>query len=984
MHMSDGTDDRLKRAVADRYAIQREIERGGMAVVYLARDLRHNRNVAIKVLQPALAATVATERFLREIDVTASLQHPNILTLIDSGEAEGLPYYVMPFVEGQSLKDRLQREGPLPVDEAVKIASEAADALAHAHANGVIHRDIKPGNVLVSAGHAVVADFGIASALDDAAVGRLTDTGLSLGSPAYMSPEQATGERSLDTRTDIYCLGCVLYEMLVGKPAFEGPVASLVTQKIMGEFRPVRALRPEVPPAIDQAVAKAMATAPADRFATADAFRQALQAGLPRGSDGWSRRRTLAAAVVVVAVVLAAVVWVRTSRAEGARALLAAQNLAEVEDLIGQGRYTDALTRAEHVESEFPGDTTLLRLLPTFTFTVPIRTDPPGARVYLQRMDRPEGGWLDLGLAPLEGVRFAGMTFDTEDFTPTYEADRPYRLRFELDGYEERELLLTAVMGVGWQNIPPMDPVVLAPEAPATEGMVRIPGFTRDSVQYADFYMDRFEVTNREFKEFVDAGGYRSPGHWQHPFVMRGRELTYAEAMVLFEDRTGRPAPSTWRLGDFPEGQAEYPVGGVSWHEAAAYARWKGKELPTTEHWGQANLYDGQSSYITVPRSNLDSEGPRAVGHDDAVTAFGVYDLLGNVREWCYNEAGPAARATRGAGWTDAHFLVGRIIPKDAFDRHETNGIRLIRTSDPEESIAKLRFPVQRTVVRDFSTENPVSDAEFEIFKRLYDYDPVPLDVRLERADTFPYWVREHVTFDLPYGDRGGVILYLPKAARRPLQPVVHWGGMGVLSLRSVEDEFLPGYDFLIRSGRAVALPIFAGSYGRVDPRPRSAWGSSTPGASGSNAYRDIAIKWVKDVRATIDYLETRADLDSEHVGFFGYSFGGRAGVVALAVEPRLTAAVLNVGGLGLSPYPPEVDVFNFASRVRIPVRMLNGQYDIVFPHGASQRPLFELLGTAPEHKSHVVFPASHVIPQNEVIRHSLDWFDKYLGVPKP
>ena len=980
--MGDGIDGRLKRALSDRYAIERELERGGMAVVYLARDVRHNRSVAIKALQPVLAATVATERFLREIAVTANLQHPNILTLIDSGDADGLPYYVMPFVEGQSLRDRLQREGRLPVEEAVRIASEAADALAYAHEKGVIHRDIKPGNILVSAGHAVVADFGIAAALDDAAIGRLTDTGLSLGSPAYMAPEQAMGEKALDPRTDIYCLGCVLYEMLAGQPAFEGPVASMVTRKITGEVKPLRALRPDVPAALEQVVTRAMATAPADRFPSADAFRRALDAALPRPAAGWSRRRTLAAAAVVAAFLVTAVVVVRASRVEGARVLLATQNLATVENLIGQGRYEDALALAEQVEAEFPNDTTLARILPTFTFRVSLRTEPAGARVFLQRMDGPEDEWTDLGQTPLDGVRFAGVTWDTEGTTGAFMPERAYRVRFELEGYQDRELLLPAILGAPYAGIPPIDAVVLEPESPQTAGMVRIPGFTRDNTTYADFYIDRFEVTNREFKEFVDAGGYRNREHWAQPFVLNGREVAFEEAIGLFEDRTGRPGPSTWSVGSFPEGEAEHPVGGVSWYEAAAYARWKGKELPTAAHWTQANLYFADASHIVVPRSNLSASAPRAVGQNRSMTPLGVYDLLGNVREWCYNEAGDGGRATLGGAWTDAEFLVNPVIPKDAFDRHETNGIRLMRTSDPEETTEKLRYRVERTVLRDFSTEKPVSDAEYQIFERLYGYDRVSLNPVVERSDTFPHWVRELVTYDLPYGERGGVILYLPKGARGPVQPVVYWGGSGVLALKSVDDEYLPGYDFLVKSGRAVALPIFAGAYGRVDPRPQSAWRTTTPGTTGSNAYRDIAIQWVKDLRATIDYLETRDDLDSEHVGFYGWSFGGRAGVVAMAVDPRIDVSILNAGGLGLSVYPPEVDVFNFAGHVRTPVLMLNGQHDVVFPYEFSSRPLFELLGTAPEQKSHVLFPASHMVPQDEMIRHSLDWFDKYLGVP--
>jgi dienelactone hydrolase len=289
---------------------------------------------------------------------------------------------------------------------------------------------------------------------------------------------------------------------------------------------------------------------------------------------------------------------------------------------------------------------------------------------------------------------------------------------------------------------------------------------------------------------------------------------------------------------------------------------------------------------------------------------------------------------------------------------------------------------VQQTVVRDYSSEKPASDAEFQILRRLYEYDPVPLDAVVERTDTFEHWVREVIAFDLPYGERGGAVLYVPRDAQPPYQAVVYWGGSGILSTKANDEEFLAAYDFIVRSGRVVAVPLFAGAYGRTDPRPTADWGTSEPGTSGLNAYRDIAIQWVKDLRTTIDYLESRHDIETDRMGYYGFSFGGRTAAVVLAVEPRIVAAVLNVGGLGTGRYPPEVDGFNFVSRVRTPTLMINGRYDVVFPYESSQVPMFELLGTPPEHKVHHTAPASHIVPQDELITLTLDWFDKYLGVP--
>ncbi|HXL34287.1 MAG TPA: protein kinase [Gemmatimonadales bacterium] len=269
--------EQLRPALADRYALERELGRGGMATVYLARDLRHGRPVAIKVLRPEIAAVLGPERFLREIAVAARLTHPHILPLHDSGQAGGSLYYVMPYIEGESLRDRLDREGQLPLEEAVRITREVASALSYAHSHDVVHRDIKPENILLSGGEAVVADFGIARAISAAARGQLTETGIAIGTPGYMSPEQGAASARVDERSDIYSLGCVLYEMLVGEPPYTGPSAQVVIAKRFIDPVPsVRRLRETIPPAVDAAITRALAKSPADRFRTPAEFARAL------------------------------------------------------------------------------------------------------------------------------------------------------------------------------------------------------------------------------------------------------------------------------------------------------------------------------------------------------------------------------------------------------------------------------------------------------------------------------------------------------------------------------------------------------------------------------------------------------------------------------------------------------------------------------------------------------------------------------------
>ncbi|MEP7326995.1 MAG: protein kinase [Gemmatimonadota bacterium] len=296
---------RLTAALADRYKVERELGQGGMATVYLAEDLKHHRKVAIKVLRPELAAALGADRFLREIETTANLRHPHILPLYDSGESAGFLFYVMPFVEGESLRDRLDREKQLPLDDALLIAREVADALSYAHSHGIVHRDIKPENILLESGHAVVADFGIARAVSAAGGSRLTATGMSVGTPMYMSPEQAAGEKDLDGRSDLYSLACVLYEMLTSQPPFTGPtVESVVHQHLVAEARPVSQLRPAVPPVIADVLTRALAKNPADRFSPAAHFAAALVSPAGTRSAGAPPRlsRTVLGLGVVVAL----------------------------------------------------------------------------------------------------------------------------------------------------------------------------------------------------------------------------------------------------------------------------------------------------------------------------------------------------------------------------------------------------------------------------------------------------------------------------------------------------------------------------------------------------------------------------------------------------------------------------------------------------------------------------------------------------------
>jgi len=344
--------DRLVEALKDRYTLQRELGSGGMATVYLATDVKHRRPVALKVLRPELAAALGPDRFLREIQFTARLNHPHILPLLDSGEAGGCLYYVMPYAEGESLRDRLSREKQLPVEDALQVAREVADALDYAHAHTVVHRDIKPENILVQAHHAVVADFGIAKAISAAGGEKLTATGVTVGTPEYMSPEQAGGRGQLDGRSDIYALGCVLYEMLAGQPPFTGPtVESVVRQHLTATPPAVSAIRSAVPTRVTSAIQRSLAKAPADRYATASQFGQALSLA-PRSEVARWRRLTTIVAIVGAVVVVGLGGYLATHRPPQSPAgpsvsrlvVLPFQNLGAPEDEFFADGITDEIT----------------------------------------------------------------------------------------------------------------------------------------------------------------------------------------------------------------------------------------------------------------------------------------------------------------------------------------------------------------------------------------------------------------------------------------------------------------------------------------------------------------------------------------------------------------------------------------------------------------------------------------------------------------
>ena len=620
------------------YRVLEKLGGGGMGVVYKALDTKLNRHVALKFLPPELTRDDdARERFMREAQAASALDHPNICTIheIDS-TPDGQLFIAMGYYEGETLKKRIER-GPLPVEKALDIAVQMAQGLAEAHAADIVHRDIKPANVMITkSGLVKIVDFGIAKLLG---VTGPTQTGTTLGTVSYMSPEQIAGEDA-DQQSDVWSLGAVLYEMLTGQPAFKGENQWAVMNAISNrDPDPPSSLSPEVPPEVQAVVLQALKKPKETRYVSASAFEAAARASQRTGSGSSSPRAafSLRLAVPALVVAIALGIWGVVSVIQGGDAQHAREQLIpQILQLIDQDAYVEAFALAEEAEQHIPNDPTLVAAWEQIAIVSSIVTEPAGSDIYIKSYADANAGWELLGQSPVVSLRLP--------------LGHAVQLRVEKAGYESR-LLATGVPGfffrtdetpvidlLGVGQVPP-DMVLV----PGGDYRLRITGFNEGArANLAPFLVDRHEVTNAEFKEFVDAGGYAQSSYWDGLEVVKdGQRLSWEQAMAEFVDSSGRPGPAAWELGDYLDGQANYPVTGVSWYEAVAYNKFRDKELPTIYHWARAALPPHDNALplaaSMVPVSNFDGGGPAAVGSYASMGPYGTFDTAGNVKEWCWN-----------------------------------------------------------------------------------------------------------------------------------------------------------------------------------------------------------------------------------------------------------------------------------------------------------------------------------------------------------
>ena len=933
------------------YRVHALIATGGMGLLYKAVDIYLDRNVALKILPDAATDPASLERFQNEARVLSSLDHPNICTVYEFGEYAGRPFMAMQFLEGETVKDRIARLGPFDPETLVTAAIDIASGLEAAHRQGIVHRDIKPGNLfLTRSGQAKVVDFGIA------VLAGQRQSGSAAGTAAYMSPEQIRGDR-LDPRTDIYSLGLVLYEMAAGRHPFAGSVNGTDPDPL-----PPSRFNQGLPIELERTILRALDREPENRFASAADLRDAIKAASPGAArpprsvaSSW-RAPVLAALLALIVMVGIARMWkIRSARAAAQAAV------SRVEHLAAAGRYQEGYELALQVLAKLPAERTVSRLMSELSDDVSVITRPPGAEVFLQRLG--SSNVERLGLTPIQHLAVARGEFVVSIRKSGYN-------RFE-------RTLSSALERLSMSGKRPWEIRIeheLRESSKVPEGMALVPGgeyrllgwsrLTEASAKLSDYFMDKFEVSNRDFKTFIDAGGYpKNPA---------------------FRDKTGLPGPRGWVGGTFPDGKQALPVTGITWPEASAYCRFRGKELPTMFQWEKAARGSVETPFgIVFPwglldpgdfarRANFESTGPTAVNSFEfGMSEFGVYNMAGNVSEWMRNPY-DGGFAAGGGAWNEPVYQFGAYTPFPVLHAAETLGFRCAAVADraaPGDQ-GGMRFS---SAARNI--DYPVStDREFEVSRLRYAYKKGPLNAKLLAVREAEAWRREEIAFDGFDGERAGAFLYLPKNSTAPYQVIQFLGGgswfYGVPLTQSVEraDSRLAPY---LQAGRAVFLVVLKGFAGR---EPVGAYANYE---AGSRKHRDVMMSWTVDMQRGLDYLETRSDIDARKIAFMNHSTY-ISGAVFAGLDRRYSSVIL----IGAGVYPEllhvaaDVNPLHFIPHILAPKLMLNGRYDAGTPESTAE-PIFRLM-RAPKKRS--VFVGGHIPPAEISVPLINGFLDETLG----
>jgi formylglycine-generating enzyme required for sulfatase activity/cephalosporin-C deacetylase-like acetyl esterase len=672
--------------------------------------------------------------------------------------------------------------------------------------------------------------------------------------------------------------------------------------------------------------------------------------------------------LLILAGVVASAVWFfgRQSKIRWANNVA----IPEIERLMTVTDWNKTADLAFKAEKYIPESPLLARLMARVIAVLSVETDPVGADVYIEDYSDAAENWRHVGKSPVRDIRLS------QGFK---------HWRIEKAGFETAEgtIDVNAAFARALKT-------KLAKKGEIPPGMVRVNGGDfrpslnglshLKSLRLGDYLLDRNEVTNRQYKEFVDAGGYKRREYWKETFVKDGRVIPWEAAIKELVDKTGRPGPATWELGDYPQGQDEYPVSGVSWYEASAYAEFAGKTLPSVYHWNKAAFSDLVYSF-SIPFCNLQGRALAPVGSFKSLGPFGTYDMGGNVKEWCANET-EGKRLILGGAWNETQYMFGGYDSYPPFYRFENFGFRCLKIRAEEADPPEAYDPVTLVPPPDFSRLKPCSDAVFEIIRNQYVYTKTELKAKVESQREWSEYTRvEKVSYTDAYGEeRIMAHLFIPRRGQPPFQTIIHIPGGQAWQLDSIYDyAYMKDGEIEIifnKKGRAFVLPVFDGTFER-----RRQMRKATP-----QGFRDRLIRIYRDMSRCIDYLETRPEFDKQKFVLHGLSSGAWMGPLLAALEKRFGAAIFLSGGFWNEIYLPqtytaETDMIHFAPRVKIPVLMQNGRYDFQAPLETNLKILFNLLGTPEKDKYLQLYETGHSVwLVNESRKDRLDFLDKYLG----